>query len=390
MAPWVWSPERSRLRWSQAHWAVLSSRGHGHSAPSTSRRGELCGSGTAWGFFVGVPAGLLLRDAVRSVGAAPGRAGTRRWRSRIAAVRGVGLARRQRQQLGSPTNRGGCSGALSLTFGAIGAPAGAMFTTTATIIGIARQLDDIGSVPAASCYWWWFSPLSTRSRRQPKSASRAKEELEAANAQLSSYLGTVQTAVEHAEAANKAKSDFLATMSHELRTPLNSILGFSDLLQGSDTVSGSARRSGHHQPQRGHLLGLINQVLDMAKIESGRTQLEVSPMDLPLLIEDVELMMRARAEAAGLQFVVEVADDVPRYIRCDGQKLRQIMLNLLGNSLKFTTSGVVSLRVHTAAKAGSLLVIEVEDTGAGIPEDQQERVFEPFTQLQKVVRPAPG
>ncbi|MCA9042646.1 MAG: hypothetical protein KDA65_20000, partial [Planctomycetaceae bacterium] len=119
-----------------------------------------------------------------------------------------------------------------------------------------------------------------------------------------------RTAMEHAEAANKAKSDFLATMSHELRTPLNSILGFSDLLRRDPTVSADQRadldiinRSGNH------LLGLINQVLDMAKIESGRTVLEPSPVDLPLLVKDVDSMMRTRAESAGLRFIAEVAEE---------------------------------------------------------------------------------
>ncbi|MCB0932472.1 MAG: response regulator [Mycobacterium sp.] len=198
-----------------------------------------------------------------------------------------------------------------------------------------------------------------------------------------------RTAMEHAEAANKAKSDFLATMSHELRTPLNSILGFSDLLRRDPTVSADQRadldiinRSGNH------LLGLINQVLDMAKIESGRTVLEPSPVDLPLLVKDVDSMMRTRAESAGLRFIAEVAEEVPRYIVCDGQKVRQIMVNLVGNALKFTSEGGVSLRVRTVAESVSLaglrLMIEVEDSGAGIPEDQQKRIFEPFVQLQKV------
>ena len=119
-----------------------------------------------------------------------------------------------------------------------------------------------------------------------------------------------------------------------------------------------------------HLLGLINQVLDMAKIESGQTVAEMSAVDLPMLVDDVDAMMRTRAESAGLQFVVEVADDVPRYIRSDGQKLRQILLNLVGNSLKFTTEEV-SARVKTSGDTGSSthaglrLVIEVEDSGPG-------------------------
>jgi len=199
-----------------------------------------------------------------------------------------------------------------------------------------------------------------------------------------------KAAMRDAEAANRAKTSFLATMSHELRTPLNAILGFSDLLRRDPTLSSGQRDELDIISRSGmHLLGLINQVLDMAKIESGQTVAEMSAVDLPMLVDDVDAMMRTRAESAGLQFVVEVADDVPRYIRSDGQKLRQILLNLVGNSLKFTTEGGVSARVKTSGDTGSSthaglrLVIEVEDSGAGIPAAQQQRIFEPFVQLNE-------
>lgn len=200
-----------------------------------------------------------------------------------------------------------------------------------------------------------------------------------------------------AEAANRAKSSFLATMSHELRTPLNSILGFSDLLRRDPMLTAGQRdyldiinRSG------AHLLGLINQVLDVAKIESGLTVAEMSAVDLRMLVDDVDLMMRTRAESAGLRFVVEVAEDVPRYIRSDEQKLRQILLNLVNNSVKFTEEGGVRVLVTADGDGGSgrdgrfPLVFEVEDSGAGVPPAQQQRIFDPFVQLNELAGAGTG
>ncbi|MCB9408855.1 CHASE domain-containing protein [Mycolicibacterium sp.] len=229
-----------------------------------------------------------------------------------------------------------------------------------------------------------IASLAMRRQRAEELALQMTADLRASNESL-------RAVTEHAKAANRAKSDFLSAMSHELRTPLNSILGFSDLLRRDPTASADQRADLDIINRSGtHLLGLINQVLEMAKIESGRTALEPSPVDLPALVNDVELMMRGPAEAAGLRFVVEMADDVARYIVCDAQKVRQIMLNLLDNSLKFTAGGGVSLRVKTVTGAGLRLVIEVEDSGAGIPEDQQQRIFEPFVRLQNVAAPGTG
>ncbi|MGZ5000850.1 MAG: ATP-binding protein, partial [Methylomonas sp.] len=186
-----------------------------------------------------------------------------------------------------------------------------------------------------------------------------------------------------AEEANQAKSQFLANMSHELRTPLNAILGFSGLMQRSPDISDSQKenltiinRSGEH------LLKLINDVLDMAKIEAGRVVLDITAFDLSLLIRDITDMMRGRAGEKGLQLLLDHSSDFPRLIRGDEGKLRQIITNLLGNAIKFTQEGGVTLRLTTQVKSGGQwLILEVEDSGPGIAPADLARVFEAFVQV---------
>jgi PAS domain S-box-containing protein len=186
-----------------------------------------------------------------------------------------------------------------------------------------------------------------------------------------------------ADTANKAKSTFLANMSHELRTPLNSILGFSNMMQQDKSLSASQieildiiNRSGEH------LLSLINDVLEIAKIEAGRVQLEVSTIDLHTLLRELSDMMHLRAKQKGLTLELDQCPDLPRYIKCDEARLRQIIVNLLGNAVKFTPAGKITLRLRTRENKNEHLIIEVEDTGPGISKDDQQKLFRPFAQLQ--------
>ena len=191
---------------------------------------------------------------------------------------------------------------------------------------------------------------------------------------------TAEAAAQKAEAANRAKSAFLANMSHELRTPLNAILGFSQLLQQSGEVGAGQRDNVQIISRSGeHLLALINDVLEMSRIEAGRTELEETVFDLPQLIDSLIDMFRLRVEDKGLQLTCERSEELPTYIRADEGKLRQILINLLGNAVKFTETGGVAFKGDWVQER---LCVAVEDTGPGIAPEEQDTLFEAFVQTQ--------
>ncbi|MBD9358560.1 PAS domain-containing protein [Methylomonas albis] len=208
---------------------------------------------------------------------------------------------------------------------------------------------------------------------------RYKEHLEDEIQQRTSDLVLARDA---AEAANRAKSTFLANMSHELRTPLNAILGFSKLMRKSPQLSDEHRQNLDIINRSGeHLLTLINDVLEMAKIEVGRLHLENAPFDLGNMVRDITDMMSVRAAEKGLRLLIDQASQFPRFIAGDEARLRQVLINLVGNAIKFTQQGGVTLRLGTRKNRISHLQIEVEDSGVGIPAADQQRIFEPFVQL---------
>jgi signal transduction histidine kinase/CheY-like chemotaxis protein len=200
--------------------------------------------------------------------------------------------------------------------------------------------------------------------------------------QLKQRTEELRLARDAAETANKAKSVFLANMSHELRTPLNAILGFSQMM-GQDPDLSPAQHETidiiNHSGE--HLLKLINDVLDIAKIEAGKLQLEVSTFDLHEMVREVADMMRLRAQQKGLQLEVEQSPQFPRYINGDEARLRQILINLVGNAVKFTDQGGVTLRLGSKDNGPSHLLFEIEDTGLGISDADRQLLFKPFTQL---------
>jgi PAS domain S-box-containing protein len=185
--------------------------------------------------------------------------------------------------------------------------------------------------------------------------------------------------------ANRAKSVFLANMSHEIRTPMNAILGFSQLMLRDQDLTprqcqylGTINRSGEH------LLALINDILEMSKIEAGRTTLNPSTFDLTVLLRDLEMMFRVRTNEKKLSFSVETIGDVPQYIVTDINKLRQVFINVLGNAVKFTEQGGIGLRLRAERECatGPFLRVEIEDTGPGISPDDQAKLFRQFEQTK--------
>lgn len=217
---------------------------------------------------------------------------------------------------------------------------------------------------------------------------RIRLELDLHNQQLESLVETrtweAVAAKESAEQANRAKSVFLANMSHELRTPLNAVLGFSQLLQLDPDISAQSRKKLATINRSGqHLLALINDVLEISRIEAGRSVTACEAFDLTELLSGVHDMVRGRAQSKGLTLRVTRATDLPSCVAGDAPHLKQVLINLLGNAIKYTEQGGVSLQVRCGAgdQAGTIY-FQVQDTGGGIARDEQERIFAPFYQTE--------
>jgi two-component system, sensor histidine kinase and response regulator len=238
-------------------------------------------------------------------------------------------------------------------------------------------------------------------------AEQAKQQAEQAQQQAECAKQEALLAEQKADASNRAKSDFLAQMSHELRTPLNAVLGFSQLMRHDPTLSAKNRehldivsRSGHH------LLNLINDVLELSKIESGRQEIELSQVNLGSFSDSIIALFRLRAESKGLILRFDRSPDLPRQVILDEQKVRQILINLLENAIKFTCHGHVMLRMSIEPIAGEQqqaspapesdnpdsakanpapshrLCFDVEDSGPGLTAEEISRLFQPFSQTE--------
>jgi signal transduction histidine kinase/DNA-binding response OmpR family regulator len=202
---------------------------------------------------------------------------------------------------------------------------------------------------------------------------------------LSAQRRALMAARAEEEAASRAKDQFLANMSHELRTPLHAILGYAELMRERPLPDPDRREALTTIARSGrHLLDLINDLLDLSRIRYGRLELHLSPVPLPALLEEITAMVRVDAERKGLKFVLETPGDLQALVEADGKRLRQILLNLLGNAIKFTAAGQVTLTVQTFPVGAERIDLRVwvKDTGVGIAPEDAIRIFSPFEQAE--------
>ncbi len=212
-------------------------------------------------------------------------------------------------------------------------------------------------------------------------AEKVRRELEMTNKNLVQATQKANQMAAAAEAANSAKSEFLANMSHEIRTPMNAIIGFSEVLAEQDLTEEQREYVGIILRSGKALVELINDILDFSKIEAGRLSVEMANFSLARVLACVESIGRPRAEERNIAFDIIIGDDVPAHICSDAARLRQCLINLVGNAVKFTEQGHVHLKLSRREEEGRAMIrFDVEDTGIGIAEDKQEAIFDSFTQ----------
>ncbi|QDU80012.1 Sensor protein TorS [Polystyrenella longa] len=247
-----------------------------------------------------------------------------------------------------------------------------------TIPALGRK-DELGSLAKAAQV---FKEQATETEQLLIQAERAQEELNNLNRQLADQSAQEKLMSEQAQAATVAKSEFLANMSHEIRTPMTAILGFNEILLGSLEINENIEAAKIIQRNGDFLLSLINDILDLSKIEAGKLEVENIRCEPVELVEDVISLMKIRDESKNLELDLQFDGAVPRFIQSDPTRIRQILINIVGNALKFTETGTVTIHLRQSENAAgdAQLEFSIVDTGIGIAAENLGNVFIPFTQ----------